>query len=271
MNKYLTLVILLISSQLDGQTLPVKESLSHTKLAPSFAHYTSQFILGKVLFSDKALSGDRQSSCASCHIDEANQTKNGRQIPNLWNIHHEDFKRYFWDGRVVEGQISIDSQSGTEISQIYENPTGLELAIYEILTNPQEMLGTNTSLNRAYQFHPEIFSRELLVRLLKEGTSERQEQYRSFFGDAYIGLSPDEATIEHVVKALAYYLKGAFRTNPSKWDLYLDGLAPLTKKEASGALVFKENCHRCHSGPLFSDFEIHDVGSPEGPLRTPPP
>jgi cytochrome c peroxidase len=250
--------------------LEIPKNLSQTKLTTSTIHYTSQFLLGKRLFYEKRLSGDHQSSCASCHVDEANKTKNGLQIPPLWNIHHRDFKSFFWDGRVYEDPDGEIVYTGGDRPEFFDFRSGLELAIYTILTNRKEMLGSDTSLGHALDFHPEIYSQLVVKTLLETGPDESQYTYLSLFEDAYIGLKSDEATIEHIYKALAYYVEGAFRTLPSKWDLHLEGLATLSKKESRGAAIFAAKCQSCHSGPLFSDFKTHKTRESPFPLRTPP-
>ncbi len=65
---------------------------------------------------------------------------------------------------------------------------------------------------------------------------------------------------EDDMKAVDEYLK-SMRPTPSPY-LVNNALSPLAEQ---GAVVFKkERCHSCHSGPLYTDMKLHEVGTGKG-------
>lgn len=67
--------------------------------------------------------------------------------------------------------------------------------------------------------------------------------------------------------AIAAFVIRDFSCPESAWNEYLIGVrSSLSAKQKSGAVVFfgKGRCAACHQGPLFSDFEFHSIGIPQG-------
>lgn len=82
----------------------------------------------------------------------------------------------------------------------------------------------------------------------------------------------DQATVDTIYanygKAIEAYerrlVSGAFA--PSAFDLFLAGDASMLSDQAvAGAQIFigRGGCQECHRGPLFSDFQFHDIGVPQ--------
>ena len=90
---------------------------------------------------------------------------------------------------------------------------------------------------------------------------------------AWDGMLPaDQTTINQIFsnygKAIEAYerrlVSPAFR--PSAFDQFLAGdAAALSPQAIAGATIFigRGGCQECHRGPLFSDFQFHNIGAPQ--------
>lgn len=110
------------------------------------------------------------------------------------------------------------------------------------------------------QYMPQIW-RGLMARLLEI------PQYGELFAAAYPHVSPQkELTFAHAANALAAYQSEAFTAVDTPWDRFLAGNdEALTDDAVSGALLFygRAGCANCHSGPLLSDQNYHNIGAPQ--------
>ncbi len=209
------------------------------------ATYTPQEIdLGRLLFFDPLLSGDKTVSCAHCHHpDHGFSDGHGRSIgtggkgagperrdgevlpratPSLWNV---AFLTYLtWDGRAQ----SLREQA--------EGP----------LFNPSEM-GT---------------SREQL-----ESRLSGNEIYQRLFNDVYgAENNKNGITTELVTQALAAFESTLISLN-SRYDRYAHGdHNALSEQEQNGHSIFRSfvtRCSQCHTPPLFTNSEMAVIGAGE--------
>lgn len=109
------------------------------------------------------------------------------------------------------------------------------------------------------QHLPQIW-RGLMARLLA------LPEYRELFGAAFPQVSREELTFAHAATALAAYQRETFTAVDTSWDRFLawDDEA-LTDEAVGGALLFfgEAGCAGCHSGPLLSDRDFHNIGAPQ--------
>jgi cytochrome c peroxidase len=178
------------------------------------------FELGRRLFFETGLSGDGTVSCATCHLQNTNNTHvdhalshgvSGRQgtrntlaIVNVaWN------KTFMWDG---------------SINHIEVQPLGP-------ITNPVEMDNTL----------------EKVVAFLKN-TADYRVLFKKAFGDNV------NITGEYTLKALAQYMLSLQSSN-AKYDKVLRGEpgVSFTEAERNGLSLFRQKCASCHREPLFTD------------------
>ena len=93
-----------------------------------------------------------------------------------------------------------------------------------------------------------------------------QAEYAPLFAAAFPTTPPHQYTITHVANALAAYQAQTFVAADTPWDRYLagDGRA-LSTQAKEGALLFfgQAQCAQCHSGPLFTDLQFHNVAVPQ--------
>lgn len=199
--------------------------------------------LGRYLFFDPLLSGDKKTSCAHCHhpdygyadgrgmamgfggtgvgIDRAGGTEINRAAPTLWNVGF--LRRYFWDWRAT----TLEAQA--------EGP----------LYSDVEMGNTPAQL---------------------EADINANEDYRRLFARAF-GLTDDQSVEEgHIIRALVAFETSLVSLN-SRYDRYAHGdHSALTAQEQAGHSIFRSfvaRCSQCHTPPLFSNGELAVIGAPE--------
>lgn len=254
--------------------------------------------LGRLLYFDKILSGNRNMSCATCHSPIVATTdglsinigtggrglsvlrdagtlpltpidpveRGQRNMPPLFNLGHKDFVRMFWDGR-----ISVDpaAPQGFRSPAGAELPDGFEHLIEAISifapTERQEMTGeagTNELANAALSMPFTGVWDGLLARL--RAIPEYLELFYRAFPE--LGGVPDALTIVHVGKAIGAFQAVAFRFDDSPFDRYLRGdRSALSPEAVSGMRIFynRARCDACHSGTFQTDLEFHAIGVPQ--------
>lgn len=183
--------------------------------------------LGKMLFFDPRLSGDKNMSCATCHSplfgwsDGLPTAKGfqsmilGRASPTVTNTGYNSIQ--MWDGR----KKSLEDQA----------------------IGPME---SNEEMNMNI---PE------LMHFL------RTSQYAEYFEKAFPGEKIDNYTL---AKALASFERTVVSNN-SPFDAWVKGdTSAMTQQQVRGFKLFvdpdKGNCEVCHSAPNFTDNGFHNVG-----------
>lgn len=209
------------------------------------ATYSPQEIdLGRLLFFDPLLSGDKTMSCAHCHHpDHGFSDGHGRGVgtggigagparrdgevlpratPSLWNVAF--FTYLTWDGRAQ----SLQEQA--------EGP----------LFNPSEM---------------GITREQLETRLSKN------DIYQDLFKEVYGADDIDAGiTTKRVTQALAAFESTLISLN-SRYDRYAHGdHDALSEQEQNGHSIFRSfvtRCSQCHTPPLFTNSEMAVIGAGE--------
>ena len=144
-------------------------------------------------------------------------------------------------------------QPGHEPDEQQERPLGW--ADRDIFGEENELaaLGNDAAAMPAIWEH-------LMVRLLERPI------YRERFAAAYPDTAPEQLTFAHAANALAAFQTDAFGYLPTAWDRYLAGDSDAISTEAKqGALLFygQLGCATCHSGPLLTDLQFHNIGVPQ--------
>ncbi len=284
--------------------------------------------LGQMLFFEKELSGNRDTSCATCHHPalatgdqlrlsigtggtgfgaERQLGENRDFVPrhatDLFNRGLAEWQTMFWEGR-VEGSAAagfktdageylpagLDSalaaqamfpvtirtemrggwynvagyaiQPGTVLDgeSAYDQnlPTGWEDT--DVFGQANEL----ASIPNDSKYFPQIWAL-LMERLLAIPA------YQELFRQAYPDVPAVELGFQHAANALAAFQSQAFTFTNSPWDRYLAGdESALSNQAKQGALLFygRAGCATCHSGPLFTDQQYHNIGVPQfGPGR----
>ena len=254
--------------------------------------------LGRMLFFDKILSGNRNISCATCHspviattdglsinigaggrglgilrdagtlpLDPFDPRSRGsRNMQQLFNLGHKSFTKLFWDGRV---QVDPTVPSGFDTPASADLPIGFSSALEAISlfaeTDMQEMTGetgTNELANaNAAEGRTGVW-KGLLARL------RAIPEYIDLFTAAFpeVARDPSRMTILQVGKAIGGFQAVAFRSDNSPFDRYLRGdRGAMSPRQKEGMRLFygKAKCATCHSGTFQTDNDFYDIGIPQ--------
>ena len=193
-----------------------------------------QIDLGRYLFFDPVLSGDKTVSCASCHNPELGfsdglstsvgiQNKSvARSSPSLWNVAYLD--KLFWDARAssmeeqVEGPLYAENEMGTTRKKLLTTLNGI--ALYK--------------------------------ELFKEAFPDR--------------VASDSITLHEIYTSITAFESSLISIN-SRYDQYAHGYhKALNEEEIEGLNVFRSfvaRCSECHTPPLFTNQQIAVIGTPE--------
>lgn len=192
--------------------------------------------LGRRLFHDPILSGDRTQSCATCHdpdhafaeprrvsvgIDGSEGVRNAPPVINVAWI-----PELFWDGRVA----SVEDQAREPVPNPIEMKLPWPDAVARIAADPD---------------YPDMFGRA--------------------FGTI-------EVTEDRVVQAIAQFER-TLVSHRSRWDRKIRLEEAFTEQEIRGERLFfseEAECFHCHGSILFTDNRYHDTGldfSPPDPGR----
>ncbi len=274
-------------------------SLPAPALDSEFRHPSAEQVeLGRMLFFDKELSGNRNISCATCHspilatVDHLSinigtggqglgplrnagnypptphdpQSRGSRNMTPLFNLGHEQFQKLFWDGRV---QVDDSLPQGFATPAGSDLPFGFEFALDALSifaeTDLQEMTGQpgTNELADASLNHPQIGVWNGLV--LRLGAIP---EYVDLFTQAFpeVAGNPANITIVHIGTAIGAFQAAAFRADNSAFDRFLRGQRDAMSKAARrGMRMFygSAGCSSCHAGVFQTDHDFHAIGMPQ--------
>jgi cytochrome c peroxidase len=185
--------------------------------------------LGRQLFFDPRLSGDRSTACVSCHKPEHGLSDGRRQpvgaygvaqqraCPTLWNVGYQ--QALFWEGAAPKLETAI-------------------LGVWRFILAPKGE-GRPTPAEVAERLDAIPGYRAAFVRAFGSG-----------------------ASVENVSRALAAFLR-TLVADRSAWVRYRDGdEGALSPRARRGLALFegKARCAQCHAGLLLTDLQFHNVG-----------
>ncbi len=243
----------------DVRTIQINDMVFSSLPTQTIALETESIELGRLLFWDPILSGDRDVACATCHLPEFGYTdgrarsagvggvgtgpdrvagqlgevpRNAQSVLNtVWNginefgVFNPETATMFWDARTQ----SLAAQAA------------------EPIRSREEMRGEN--------FSEDEIDAEVVARL------NSLSEYQVLFNQAY---GTDEITHDQIGRALADF-QSSLVANNSPFDRYLRGdTTAMTNAQINGMTTFAQHeCGDCHSGPMFSDFDTHVLGVAE--------
>lgn len=248
---------------------------------------TTKQELGRLLFWDPILSGDRDIACATCHHpdfaytdardlplgtgsvglgpDRAKVREDGiavvpRNAPSVLNTgfngldrrrgrrrRREDF------GIITEAVRDVDP---ARAPMFWDNRIrGLEAQALEPIKVREELRG---------DAYPEAVALDSVVARLR-AIPEYVRRFQEVFGT---GTSIDA---HQIGDAIAAFERTLIAVN-SPFDRFLAGdQDALTPQQQRGLRSFREaDCTECHDGPMLSDFDLHAEGVKENPKLADP-
>ena len=220
-------------------------------------------LLGKLLFYDPILSGDKDVSCASCHHPEMGYAEfldisigpnskglgshrkfnTPNQIPfvkrNAQTILNTAFNG-------IQGNQKVAAENAPMFWD--DRVQSLENQALEPIKALEEMRGTH--------FREDEILQVIVARL--QDIPEYQALFKNAFGDS------QPINVNTLGKAIAAFER-TLVTNNSRFDQYMRGdQSAISLLEKDGFEQFKKvGCVNCHSGPMFSDYKFHVLGVPE--------
>lgn len=253
------------------ETLPVNN-------APD---YQARIELGRRLFMDPNLSGNKNISCLTCHHPMTgtsdgrglSQTQDGkgvlrRNANSLYNVGDPQNKFMFWDGRVhyspakkvfttPEPALNGENPVAREITSVMQSALSAQ-SIFPIV-NSDEMKGRRGE-NEIANAKTDMEAWELVVARL---TNVKNTRYTDLFKKAYPTV--EKVNIGHVGEAMGVFMRESFQSNGSPFNRYAAGdTTALNAQQKRGLQVFmSSNCIACHSGPTLGNNSFFaSVGVP---------
>ncbi|MBL4671685.1 MAG: hypothetical protein JKX81_05455 [Arenicella sp.] len=225
--------------------------------------------LGQQLFFDKRLSHNRKISCASCHQ------------PHL----------FFTDGRAKAKALGISQRSTPTLLGAAWSPwqywdgrkDSLWAQALGPIEHPDEMGISRTALaKKIIKYYPDQYQaifgnldntkpiRRASKKATPLGNKRSIKEWNKLIPD-----TQDQITriFANTGKALMAYQR-MLKTPHSRFDSFIHALQQgdevqyrqqFSVDEVRGMRLFmgKANCASCHNGPLFTNFEFHNIGAPE--------
>lgn len=270
----------------------ISQNYGVVPIAPMPPQDTAQVALGRALFFDKILSGNKDVACATCHLPSqhledglslaigtggvgegpARTLGPGRQygprsVPSLLND-GLGLVYVFADGRVAGFRSGpFETPAGATLPAGLPNILAAQ-AMFPVL-NRQEMRGdsgdvdSTGAVNELAQYGdsqlPQIWQ-ALMRRLLAI------PEYVTLFHAAFPGIPDNGLGFQHAATAIAAFELQSFTKTDSPFDHYLArDDAALTAAEKRGGLLFfgKAKCASCHNGPLLGGDGFANTGAPQ--------
>jgi cytochrome c peroxidase len=220
--------------------------------------------LGRALFFDPRFSANGQVSCATCHQVE----------------------RAFTDGLPRAAGVGLAKRSAMPLIgaayNVWFNHDGRADSLWAQalgpLEDPNEHGGTRTQFAHLIAAHyrqpyEAIFGTLPDLSALPASAAPLEGEA----GAAWDAMTPDQQdavnrVFVNMAKAIAAY-QSKLLPGPSRFDLYADALqagkmaemrALLSRDEAAGLRLFisKARCIECHNGPMLTNNDFQNVGSP---------
>lgn len=262
-------------------------------------HSDAKVELGKNLMFDKILSGNRNTSCATCHhsltdtgdglslpvgeggtgLGVTRNTGSGadaihervpRNAPPVFNLGAHEFTTMFHDGRVA---VDADFPSGCKTPAGDDLPGNLEnvLACQAMfpVTSPTEMAGQEGENEIADAAAAEALPLvwELLAERLQDPVNGYVDSFKKAFKDIH---KASDITYAHAANAIAAFEGTNWRADNSPFDRYLRGdINAMSQNAVTGMYLFYEGdsngqaCADCHSGKFQTDHSFHAIAMPQ--------
>jgi cytochrome c peroxidase len=250
--------------------------------------------LGRLLFFDKILSGNMNTSCATCHhpltgtgdglslsvgegamgLGVTRNTGEGadaapervpRNAPHLFNVGALEFVRMFHDGRV---EVDASQPSGFSTPAGDDLPSNLDSALAA-----QAMFPVTSTTEMAGQAGENAIADLAATGDLPgvwEALAARVRavpEYVAMFVGAFDDVEEaDDITLAHAANAIAAWEAAAFRADQSPFDRFLRGdRAAMSPSQKKGMRLFyrQAGCAECHSGVFQTNQEFRAAAMPQ--------
>lgn len=237
--------------------------------------------LGRKLFMDPNLSGNKNISCLTCHNPmkglsdglALSQTEDGKGVlrrnsNSLYNVGDRQNNFMFWDGRVQysptkkyfvtpEPALNGPTPAAAEITTVLKSALSAQ-ALFPLVSH-EEMRG-KVGDNEIANAKNNLEAWDLIVKRI---TADKNNKYIELFKRAYPDVQ--KINIGHAGEAMGVFMRESFQSNGSPFHRYAAGdVTAMTTQQKRGFQVFMtSNCIACHSGNLLGNNGLFaSVGVP---------
>lgn len=252
----------------------------------------AQVMLGRQLFFDPILSGNKTVACATCHHTRLGTTDHvslglgdgasglgpdrradatdppeqriPRNSPALFNLGASEFVSLFHDGR-LQADATLPSGIRTPLGDDMEPGFDSVLSaqtMFPVLSG-DEMAGHYSENDVAQAVRQGFLTGENGAWAILSKRVEDIPEYRAAF-DPVIGAQT-ALHFSDISNAIAAFIGFEWRADNSPFDQYLREGTPLAPDAAKGMALFygKANCASCHSGQFQTDHQFHAIAMPQ--------
>ncbi len=247
--------------------------------------------LGRLLFYDPILSGNKNISCATCHhprlgtsdglslgigeggiglgsqrtLDPVNtpEQRIPRNSPGLWNLGATEFTTFFHDGRLEADPSQPDgirTPLGTHMRSGFKSALAAQ-AMFPVLS-ADEMAGhySENDVSKAVR----------IGFLTQQGGAWDKISARVAeipeYAQRFDEIAPDdEISFTAIANVIADFIAFEWRADNSPFDRAMRGESELSEETELGMSLFygKAGCSNCHSGWFQTDHKFHSIAMPQ--------
>lgn len=285
--KQLLFLVLVLPGVLNAEPLPLPRA--DAKFAePDMA----QVMLGRQLFFDPILSGNKTVSCGTCHhnrlgtgdglslglgdgasglgpdrvVDATNppEQRIPRNSPALFNLGAAEFVSLFHDGR-LQADPSLPSGIRTPLGEDMEQGFASILSaqtMFPVLSG-DEMAGHYSENDVAQAVRQGFLTGENGAWAILSKRVADIPEYRAGFVSVIDAQTP--LHFSDISNAIAAFIAFEWRADNSPFDQYLRDGTPLALDAENGMALFygKADCASCHSGQFQTDHQFHAIAMPQ--------
>jgi len=251
-----------------------------------------QAALGRLLFYDPILSGNRNISCSSCHQirfgtsdgvslslgeggiglgpnrrpdpDNVPEQRIGRNAPTLFNLGASQFISLFDDGRVqLDPARPLGIRSPLEEAMVEGFNSVLAVqAMFPVLSQ-DEMAGQYSENDVSEAVRRGFLAQQGGAWDIIAARVAAIPEYRKMF-DRVIGAAKP-ITYTDIANMIAQFIAFEWRADDSPFDRYLLNGTPLPDAANAGMELFygKAGCSACHAGRFQSDQNFYAIAMPQ--------
>ncbi|GAA4447106.1 cytochrome c peroxidase [Ravibacter arvi] len=220
--------------------------------------------LGRLLFFDPVLSGNKDVACATCHHPDFGYAEFLETSIGVNGVGTGSKRRFKEPNDIPRGRRNSQSVlntafNGLNLTSSYHaasapmfwdlRASGLEEQALAPIKTLDEMRGHG-------------FAESEILGVVIQRLNGIQA-YKPLFAAAFPG--EDNVINEtNLARAIAAFERTLVNGN-TRFDQYMRGdSAALTASEKDGLNLFlSSGCAKCHNGPMFSDFKLHALGVPD--------
>ncbi|MEM7060959.1 MAG: cytochrome-c peroxidase [Pseudomonadota bacterium] len=252
--------------------------------------------LGRDLFYDPILSGNKTVACATCHhpafgtsdgvslslgdgglgigpsrradADNLPERRIPRNAQSLFNLGYPEFSVMFHDGRVERLQnglirTPLGNVKGDHHISLLAALSGLPVISADEMAGHYSENPVSQAVRRGILTGPGG-ARQILAERVAQIAGYR-DRFARVFGD------DPQISFDHIAQALAAFMAHEWRADDSPFDRFLCHGDDLPSDAAAGMKLFygKAGCSDCHAGRFQTDHGFHAVAMPQiGPGKS---